>query len=82
MGCQNADGREKTPDFTEGQRKSAGGCPLGVQFEDVGLGRRPWRCIGRVHIDKPASKIKLDFRVIPSASLAGSVAISKSLDAS
>ena len=35
------------------------------------------QCIERTHIDKPASKIKFEFRVIPSDSLAGSVSIAK-----
>ena len=40
------------------------------------------QCIDRVHIDKPANKIKLGLRVILSASLAGSVIVSRDMDAS
>ena len=40
------------------------------------------QCIDRIHINKPAGKIKLAFRVIPLASLAGSVVISRGLAAS
>ncbi len=40
------------------------------------------QCIDRIHNNKPASKIKLAFRFIPSASLAGSATISRDMDAS
>ena len=39
------------------------------------------QCIERIHIDKPASKIELTLRSIPSASLAESVTISQDLSA-
>ena len=39
------------------------------------------QCIDRIHINKPASKIKLALRVIPSVSLAGSIIIVRGLDA-